>query len=366
MHGAAQDVTESKEAEERLRRSEEKFKTLFGIAPVGIAFLDSRMNIVDCNRALERMSGLSRQELLGRAWRQRTFLNADGSPRLGRQRVSERGVREKQQINGVETGAVLDNGDIVWAEVSVAPLAVPDASAVVIMHDITERKQAHEQLRVLSRRLFRVQEEERRHLARELHDEIGQVLTAAKINLASIEPNGGKGRSARIRETTGLLDNLLRQVRQISLDLHPSLLDDLGLAPALRSLLDQQARTGGLRAQFFVAEPLVGFEHGIQTTAFRIAQEALTNVLRHAEARVVRVEVRTEDGQLRIKISDDGKGFDVEAMEQRAHRETWFGLMGMRERAALVGGRVSINSCRDGTTVEVALPLNGSTNVRPW
>ena len=96
------DITERKQAEDRLRRSEEKFKALFDLAPVGIAFLDSRLNIVDCNPALERMSRLSREELLGGAWQRRTFLNADGSPRLPGERVTERAVSEKRFVNGVE------------------------------------------------------------------------------------------------------------------------------------------------------------------------------------------------------------------------------------------------------------------------
>ena len=138
------DISERKQAEDRLRRSEEKFKALFDLAPVGVAFLDSRLNIVDCNPALGRMSRLSRKELLGGAWQRRTFLNADGSPRLPGERVTERAVSEKRFVNGVETGAVMESGDIVWAKVSVAPLAVPDASAVVIMQDITERKQTEQ------------------------------------------------------------------------------------------------------------------------------------------------------------------------------------------------------------------------------
>lgn len=359
------DVTDRKQAEEELRRSEEKFKTLFNIAPVGIAFLDSAMNIVDCNCALERMSGLSRKQLLGTAWRQRTFLNPDHSPRLGRERATERGVLGKQYVSGVETGAVLENGDIVWAEVSVAPLAMLDASAVVIMHDITERKKAHEQLRVLSRRLFQVQEEERRHLARELHDEIGQALTAVKINLAPTKRGEAAPSSVRLQEATALVDNLIRQVRQISLDLHPSLLDDLGLAPALRSLLEEQTRRAGLRAQFSAADPLEEIGREIQTTAFRIAQEAITNVLRHGRAEFIALFVVTDENELRMKIVDDGIGFDVAKTNGHgAAKRTTFGLTGMKERAALLGGNVTItSSAGQGTTVEMTLPIteNGST-----
>jgi PAS domain S-box-containing protein len=239
------------------------------------------------------------------------------------------------------------------------------AGRVWSFRDVTERgraakalEEANDQLRFLSRRLFQVQEDERRHLARELHDEIGQTLTAAKINLDSIELANGQTQAPRLKETITLLDNLLRQVRQISLDLHPSLLDDLGLVPALRSLLDQQARRTGLRVQFSAPEPLQPVDLGLQTTAFRIAQEAITNVLRHAGSQSVGVNLSIEAGQLRMRIVDDGNGFDLMEVERRPRQDAGFGLIGMKERAALVGGGLHvISSPGKGTAIEVFLPL---------
>ena len=132
----------------------------------------------------------------------------------------------------------------------------------------------------------------------------------------------------------------------------------LGLAPALRSLLEQQTRRAGLRAQFSAADPLEEISREIQTTAFRIAQEAITNVLRHARAEFVALFVVTDENQLRMKIIDDGMGFDVAKTNNGTAERATFGLTGMKERAALLGGQVSITSSPgQGTTVEVSLPI---------
>ncbi|MEN3370015.1 MAG: hypothetical protein V7609_2158 [Verrucomicrobiota bacterium] len=362
------DISERKQAEGRLRRSEEKFKALFDLAPVGISVLDWERNIIDANPALEQITRLSREELSRGVYLRRTILNGDGTPQPPHEFASALAISQNRPISNLETGIVMENGETVWVQVSVAPLALPDASAVCIAQDITERKRAAEelkeanrQLRILSGQLFHIQEEERRHLARELHDEIGQALTAAKINLKIIAPEVPANASGRLTDSIELLDRLLIQVRQLSLDLHPSLLDDLGLAPALRSLLDQQAHRAGLRTRFYASESFETLNSGIQTTGFRIAQEAITNVLRHAKAQVVSVHLETDTGQLRIRIVDDGKGFDLAEVERRAHEGLGFGLLGMRERAGLVGGRVRIiSSPGKGTTVEVSLPFDST------
>jgi signal transduction histidine kinase len=227
--------------------------------------------------------------------------------------------------------------------------------------DITERKraakeleEANHQLRFLSRRLFHLQEEERRHLARELHDEIGQALTAAKINLQSVTGNGDSANFARLQETTAILDRLLGQVRQISLDLRPSMLDDLGLVPALRSLLDQQGRRASVAVRLSAENIPEKLDPEIQTTCFRIAQEAITNALRHAGAKRIDVDLQCNNGKFRLRIRDNGTGFDVESAQSQT---VGLGLIGIQERAALLGGRAKIiSSPNKGTTIEISLP----------
>jgi PAS domain S-box-containing protein len=359
-----QDITERKKAEGDLRRSEEKFKTLFGIAPVGISVLDRQRNIIDANPALEQIVRLSRQELLDGTHRRRTILNADGAPMLPHEFPSERAMTENQPVNDIEAGIVTEKGEIIWVQVNVAPLALPDASAVVITQDITERKRAAEeleeanrQLRILSRQLFHIQEEERRHLARELHDEIGQTLTAAKINLKIVAPEVPARVSGRLDDSIQLLDQLLRQVRHLSLDLRPPLLDELGLVPTLRWLVDQQAQRAALRGTFTTNVNGLQIDPDVQTTCFRVAQEAITNIIRHSGAKNVAVELRREAERLTLSVRDDGTGFDPAVIQQRTHDFT-LGLVSMKERALLVRGGFEVQSAPGrGTEIRAWFPL---------
>jgi PAS domain S-box-containing protein len=245
-----------------------------------------------------------------------------------------------------------------WPDEMVARLRLVGeifANAIARKRAAKELEEANHQLRFLSRRLFHVQEEERRHLARELHDEVGQALTAAKINLqAAIKETDG-AKSKRIDETAAILEKLLVQVRQISLDLRPSTLDDLGLVPALRALLDQQGRRASVAVRFSAKNVPENLNPEIQTTCFRIAQEAITNAVRHANATRIDVELARENGNLQLQVRDNGKGFDADAAQAQT---AGLGLVGIKERAALVDARARIiSSPNNGTTVEVSLPL---------
>jgi signal transduction histidine kinase len=219
-------------------------------------------------------------------------------------------------------------------------------------------KKSRAQSRALSRRLEEAHESERRHLSRELHDQFGQALTAAKINNAVLRSTAPPDLAARLNENAAILDGLLQQTRQISLDLRPPLLDDLGLVPALRWYVNQQAERAGLQAKFF-ADPLVDdVPLPIRIACFRLAQEAITNVVRHAQARTLTVELRRAGTSLRLIVRDDGKGFDVGAAKARADRGASLGMLGMKDRAALAGGSARITSSPgNGATVEVVLPL---------
>jgi signal transduction histidine kinase len=225
--------------------------------------------------------------------------------------------------------------------------------------DDAKRREFAAKLRVLARRLVEVQETERRHLALELRDEIGQALTAAQMNLqALLQSPGADTMAPRLNDSLTAVEGVLEQVQTISLNLRPSLLDDLGLEPTLRWFTDRQAALAGLQAEVR-ADPLdQRLDTIIETQCFRIAQEALINVVKHAKARTVTVEVSQHDGQLHIFVSDDGVGFDVASVREQAVCGASMGLLGMEERALLAGGGLEYESTPgQGTEVHAWFPL---------
>ena len=212
-----------------------------------------------------------------------------------------------------------------------------------VQQEIAERKQAQEALQLLSHQLLVAQEQERRHIARELHDEIGQSLTALKMDLQKAQQHP-LPMAASLQDSLLLVNDILHQVRSLSLTLRPSLLDDLGLVAALRWYIDQQVQRTGIGMQLVTAPLTPRFSTDVETVCFRITQEALTNVARHAQARQVHIELQHEASILQLRIRDDGVGFDVGAARERAMRGTSMGLLGMQERVQLAGGQFAIAS----------------------
>jgi signal transduction histidine kinase len=218
--------------------------------------------------------------------------------------------------------------------------------------DMADGLQSREQrLAGLSRRVLEVQEFERRAIARELHDEIGQSLTALKLMLQRHRQADGCADMSGIDELMDVTDRTLQQVRGLSLDLRPSMLDHLGLAATLRWYVDREAERGGFVVTCRIEPERLRLEAPLETTLFRIAQEALTNVTRHAGARTAAVHPTAHGNQVELSIRDDGRGFDVEATRERSRQGGSFGLLGMEERAMLAGGTLRIHSGPSGTEV---------------
>jgi signal transduction histidine kinase len=217
---------------------------------------------------------------------------------------------------------------------------------------------ANARLQTLSHQLVNAQETERRAVARELHDEIGQALTAVHMNLQGLERVPAAVLVPHLQDSVSIVDHIIQQVRELALTLHPSLLDDLGLVPALRWYVDRQAQHTGFIVQL-VAESLpTRLPQDLEIACFRIAQEALTNVLRHAQAHQAQIELSQRDAALHLVIRDDGVGFNVHAAQQRAVRGESMGLLSMQERVLLAGGELEVISApRRGTEIRVRFPL---------
>ncbi|MEY4706150.1 MAG: hypothetical protein RL042_2355 [Nitrospirota bacterium] len=220
-------------------------------------------------------------------------------------------------------------------------------------------RSAHMRMQTLSRQLMQVQERERRQLAHDLHDEIGQAVTAIKLNLQTMQ---------RVADTTSvqetlhdsleILDKILQRVRDLSLDLRPSLLDDLGLVPAVRWYVERQAKRAGLAAEVEAESLLPDLEPDLSVACFRIVQESITNILRHAKATTIHVALRQTDQGLDLCIQDDGIGFSMPERSVTPAGRPTLGLLGMQERAQALGGTITIQSSPDqGTEVRVRIPL---------
>ena len=338
------DITQRKRAEARLRLQSAALES----AANAIVITDRAGNISWANSAFTRLTGYSAAEI--RDANIRLLKSDQHDPAFFGtmwQTLMDGQVWNAEMINRRKDGSRYTE------ENTITPVRNEDGEIthfIAVKQDITQRKQAEEKLtefsnklQVLSRRLVEAQETERRHIARELHDEIGQDLTAAEMHLQALL--GSPGTAAlgpRLKESLQVIERVQQQVRDLSLSLRPSVLDDLGLEPALRWYTDRQAALAGLRAELR-ADPLEQrLDSMIETECFRVAQEALTNVVKHARAHTVIVELTRNETQLHLSVRDDGVGFDVVRIRELAVRGASLGLLSMEERATLAGGGLAI------------------------
>jgi signal transduction histidine kinase len=246
----------------------------------------------------------------------------------------------------------------------VATLMSLASQAAVAIHNaqlFAELESQREVLHRVSLRLVNAQEEERRHISRELHDELGQALTALKINLdvarRSLTPDMPEKLNQSVNEASSLAVQTLESARNLSLELHPAILDDLGLVSALRWEIDRYERRTDQTVQFKADLSDVELKPELEITIYRIVIEALTNIARHARATAITVQVGAEHEQVVVEIADDGVGFDVGAWVTSPNERRSLGLVGMRERAGLLGGELEvISQSGHGTRVVARLP----------
>jgi PAS domain S-box-containing protein len=354
--GISRDITELKETQHQILALTEN-------SPDLIARFDRDGRYLYLNSAVEKLIGIPVQEL--RSKRIGETLSDHVYPAVPNDVLSLRGAIDKVFASGsaieTEIQVPLPAGERNF-NVRLIPERDEAGQVSSVLHigrDITERKRAGEMLQTFPRRLIEVQEAERRRVARELHDEIGQALTAIKLNLQAVEQSADTSPHApHLNESVGIIDRALQQVRDLSFDLRPSLLDDLGLVAALRWYVDREARRGDLIPEFVADLSETRLPPELETACFRITQEALTNVVRHAQARRVWVELRQRGSELHLVVRDDGIGFDVSAVRRRHASDVSLGLEGMQERALILNGKIEIKSApAHGTEIHVWFSL---------
>jgi len=358
------DITERKRAEQRLGDVIEALaEGLILIGPEG------RYELT--NRAEEELLGVPRERIIGTSFDAVPWgrLTADGAPFRAEDHPFARLRRGEPVVRDYELQLVSPAGRARTVLASAVPLR--DAAgnfdgAVLSAVDITERKAAERRLAeysarlaALSRRVLTVQEEERRAVARELHDELGQVLTAVKVNLQALRRQSGPAAfGPSFEDSLALLDGAIAEVRAISTRLRPAVLDDLGLEAALRSHLERIRARTAIDLAADIRLPQRRLDAAVETACFRIVQEAVTNALRHASASGLRVELGVANGELALTVRDDGRGFDLAAATRRAAQGESAGLSGMEERARLAGGRLEVRTAPgSGTEVRALFRL---------
>jgi signal transduction histidine kinase len=229
--------------------------------------------------------------------------------------------------------------------------------------EIKERRRAEADLRRLTAKVLNIQDEERRRIARDLHDGVGQTLIGALMAVAEARPSGTALPAAcesGLRQVEDLLQLATREVRTVSHLLHPPLLDESGLMSAIRWFVEEFSKRSSIAVALDLDEEPNRLTQEIKTAVFRIVQEALTNVYRHSKAQVARIEMKCDKRCLSLTIKDNGKGIPA---SEASNGKTGVGLASMRERATLLGGTFGIQSDGSGTTVNVSVPVQTVANV---
>ena len=334
----------------------EELQQIFNCAPCAISYIDKEMRIIRLNPRMEALVGLKSEEARGRhcydCWGQYA---GDGS-RHGIERICDDCQVPATLLDGRQRSYEKRIG-LKTFEISTNPVYAKNEiiGAMEVGLDITDRKTAedkqahdHEQLQRLTARLIEAEETERRHIARQLHDEIGQQLTVLGLNLHMLGQSGQPGQRQRIDDSLDLVASMTRQIRDIMADLRPPVLDDYGLRAALRWYGPLfTARTG---IGVIVLASIPRLPANLEITLFRITQEALNNVLKHAQATEVEIYCSLENQLLALAIHDNGGGIQQISNNISSQEQTW-GLLSMRERIESFGGRLIITPRPGGGTI---------------
>jgi signal transduction histidine kinase len=368
VYGTNFDVTERKRAEQAASESQQLLQLVLATLPVGVAVTNRAGDIILANATMKRIWGERPIVRGSERWAHSVGVWHESGNRIApTEWASVRALTEGQtSLNELIDIETFDSQHKTIQN-SAAPIRNADGQivgAVIVNEDVTERVRAqtalHEsakRLQHLSRRLLKVQEEERRHLSRELHDEFGQLLASITLHLHAAKGAAGASAQSNLDESIALLQRAGAQLRSLALELRPTMLETGGLESALRWLAQQHQQRTGIVTEVVGHITEVSGDSAI--ACFRVAQEALTNVVRHARAQHVWIELNQHEGSSELVVRDDGVGFDVTRTIAHAASGGNLGLLGMRERVEILGGSLEIDSqSGQGTRIRISLPLS--------
>ncbi len=353
------DIAERKKSEEKLRTSEQKYKLLFESNPLPMWMLNlPAYNIIEVNSSALAQYGYSKEE----------FLKLDIFMLRPDDEIERMKKSTNRSFRGIYHAGVWrhqkKNGDVIYVEVITHDIYYEGApTRLVLANEITEKylaeeklKKSYESIRHLTAHLQDVREEERTHIAREIHDELGQLLTVLKMDVSWLNKKVG-GTSVpvqeKINDLLGMIDTTVKTIRRIASELRPSLIDDLGLVAAMEWFIEDFEKRSGIKKEISISGTIPELPDSMKIGIFRIFQESLTNVARHSGGNKVTVRLQQPDNHLILTITDNGRGFD----DKKAVRKT-LGLLGMKERTLMMGGEYNIKGRPgEGTTVTVIIPL---------
>jgi PAS domain S-box-containing protein len=353
------DVTERVEAEQEQARLAARLGGLLESAMDGIITVDDSQHIVMYNRAAEKIFGWSAVQVMGRSLDILMPQRYRGGHKQQVRQFGATGVTSRRMGDRTVIYGLRANGQEFPMEASISQLETPDGKLyTVILRDVTERVRSQEELAAFAAEASGIREQEKTRIARELHDELAQSLTALKMDtqwLREHSPEDPQGTQQKLAGMQAMLDASVAAVRRIAADLRPLMLDDLGLLPAIEWLAQNFTQRTGVACNLEVDDEELDLPEPYATAAFRILQESLANVAKHAKATEVRMAVQRSGDQLLLKVHDNGVGFSVDD----PRKPQSLGLVGLRERAYLLRGKMSVTSAPGrGTTIEARIPLD--------
>ena len=355
------DITERRQHQDEIEHREQQLDAFFSNAPVGLAIVDRDLRFQRINEPFAQINRVDSREQIGKPLRSVVAeLFTQLEPLLGTVFQTGKPVLN-HEVKGPSPTAPDVKG---WWLKSVFPIAKDGETVTqlgIVVQDITVLKRAEAAVRRLSGRLLQIRDDERRRLARDLHDSLGQTLTAVKLNLSYLARDTSKlderGRNAVI-DSRELIDDSLKEVRTMSHLLHPPMLDDVGLVPAIRWFASGFAQRSAIQIELDLPADLPRMKSELETAIFRVVQESLTNVHRHSGSTTAAVRVESADGLLHVYVVDQGHGMSAEQLSFRQDAApVGVGVIGMRERLRQLHGELEITSSRDGTTIHAVFPL---------